>query len=357
MSKNFNGVDLSRHNGDVDFSKLRGEVDFVILRSSVGVPSVNSSLYGTDTKFRAYADGCVKNGIPFGVYHYSTAQNTAQAQEEARLVLTSVSGYKLAYPVFIDVEDEKSQGALGKDAMSDIIIAFADIIEKSGYLAGIYANKNWLENKINYSRLTKYEVWIAQWSDKVTWTAGKYQLWQYTSDGVVSGVGGRVDKNICYKDYLSSASEPKPEPTPEPDPEPSEAKSQSTYTVESGDTLYAIAQKFGLTLDEIKKANPQIADYNLIHSGDIINIPQGSGETPSVNPAPDYSSGARLELNGAELYSSAGGDKANTVTGVYYLYDGKEINGCYRITNSPDRVGKEPIGANVTGYIKKSDIK
>lgn len=349
MSKNFNGVDLSRHNGDVDFSQLRGEVDFVILRSSVGVPSVNSSLYGTDTKFRAYADGCVKNGIPFGVYHYSTAQNTAQAQEEARLVLTSVSGFKLAYPIFIDVEDEKSQGALGKDAVSDIIIAFADIIEKAGYLAGIYANKNWLENKMNYSRLKKYEVWIAQWGDKVTWTAGQYQLWQYTSDGVVSGVGGRVDKNICYKDYLSSASEP--------DPEPSEARSQSTYTVESGDTLYAIAQKFGLTLNEVKKANPQIADYNLIHSGDIINIPQRSDETPVVNPSPDYSPGARLELNDVGLYSSAGGERANTVTGVYYLYDGKEINGYYRITNSPDRVGKEPIGGNVTGYIEKSDIK
>ncbi|KAL2061426.1 hypothetical protein VTL71DRAFT_7699 [Oculimacula yallundae] len=47
-----------------------------------------------------------------------------------------------------------------------------------------------------------------------------------------------------------------------------------TYTVVAGDTLFIIAtQKFGVTLGALEAANPQIADPNLIQVGDVINIP------------------------------------------------------------------------------------
>lgn len=45
------------------------------------------------------------------------------------------------------------------------------------------------------------------------------------------------------------------------------------YTVKSGDTLYKIAQRYGLTLEEITQANPQIEDINLIEIGQTIYIP------------------------------------------------------------------------------------
>jgi spore coat assembly protein SafA len=46
-----------------------------------------------------------------------------------------------------------------------------------------------------------------------------------------------------------------------------------TYTVQKGDTMYLIAQKFGVTLKALIAANPQIKDPNLIFPGDVINIP------------------------------------------------------------------------------------
>ena len=65
--------------------------------------------------------------------------------------------------------------------------------------------------------------------------------------------------------------------------------------------------------------------------------------------------GMAVKLTGAKLYGSASATTpANTVTGTYYLYDGENIGGRYRITTSKDRCGKTPIGENVTGYIDAS---
>ena len=44
------------------------------------------------------------------------------------------------------------------------------------------------------------------------------------------------------------------------------------YTVVPGDTMSRIAVKLGTTLKALKAANPQIADMNKIHSGQVINV-------------------------------------------------------------------------------------
>lgn len=47
----------------------------------------------------------------------------------------------------------------------------------------------------------------------------------------------------------------------------------ATYTVNSCDSLWKIAVKHEVGLSEIKNANPQIKNYDLIYPGQIINIP------------------------------------------------------------------------------------
>lgn len=51
------------------------------------------------------------------------------------------------------------------------------------------------------------------------------------------------------------------------------ASAATTYTVVSGDSLWKIAVKYQVGLSEIKSANPQISNYDLIYPGQIINIP------------------------------------------------------------------------------------
>jgi len=44
------------------------------------------------------------------------------------------------------------------------------------------------------------------------------------------------------------------------------------HTVQSGDTLGAISQQYGLSLEELSSINPQIQDVNKIGIGDVINV-------------------------------------------------------------------------------------
>jgi LysM repeat protein len=47
----------------------------------------------------------------------------------------------------------------------------------------------------------------------------------------------------------------------------------SLYTVQPGDRLSTIAGRFGLTLDAVLAANPEITDANTIVSGQLIRLP------------------------------------------------------------------------------------
>ena len=90
-----------------------------------------------------------------------------------------------------------------------------------------------------------------------------------------------------------------------------------------------------------------------------IGAASGSVGSSSTSPAPSAPyAGMAVKLSGVKLYGSAtASTPANTVTGTYYLYDGENIGGRYRVTTSKDRCGKEPIGDNVTGYVNASAVK
>lgn len=47
----------------------------------------------------------------------------------------------------------------------------------------------------------------------------------------------------------------------------------TTHTVVEGDSMWKIAVKYEIGLSEIREANPQISNPNLIYPGDILNIP------------------------------------------------------------------------------------
>ncbi len=59
--------------------------------------------------------------------------------------------------------------------------------------------------------------------------------------------------------------------------------SPTAYTVQHGDTLSAIAQRFGVSLAALEAANPQIANPNRIYPGDRVHSPVGGldGGTPA----------------------------------------------------------------------------
>ena len=78
----------------------------------------------------------------------------------------------------------------------------------------------------------------------------------------------------------------------------------------------------------------------------------------AAQPENLYAKGRAVRLDNVALYGSATTKTAaGRKTGTYYLYDGKEINGRYRITNSAANCGRTPTGSYITGYINKADIR
>jgi spore coat assembly protein SafA len=55
------------------------------------------------------------------------------------------------------------------------------------------------------------------------------------------------------------------------------------YTVQPGDTMFLIAQKFGLDLDALIAANRQITNPDLIYPGQVINVPATPGGSGPVS--------------------------------------------------------------------------
>jgi nucleoid-associated protein YgaU len=90
--------------------------------------------------------------------------------------------------------------------------------------------------------------------------------------GLTSGGGGATASPTPSASASPGASAA-PSATPAPSPSP------TVYTVKAGDTLSRIAAKYGLTVDQIVKANPQIKNPDKLALGDQIVIP------PAVAPA------------------------------------------------------------------------
>lgn len=67
---------------------------------------------------------------------------------------------------------------------------------------------------------------------------------------------------------LTAPSPPVPVPGPTPDPTP------SVYVVQAGDTLSEIAERFGITVRALVRAN-QLENPDRIHPGQELVIPSG----------------------------------------------------------------------------------
>lgn len=76
---------------------------------------------------------------------------------------------------------------------------------------------------------------------------------------------------------------PEPTATPAPQqPEPTPAAGTSTYTVQPGDTLYALAARFGTTVNELAALNNLSPDAMLL-AGQVLTIPANAANPPNVH--------------------------------------------------------------------------
>ena len=164
--------------------------------------------FAEDPYFQINMQGAKNAGLKVGVYFFTQAVNRDEAIAEANWVIDTLNKYgyanQLGYPIAIDTERTPvgtgRADYLSPEQRTDICIAFCERIEQAGYKSMIYANKDWLLNDLNLSRLSDYDIWLAHYTNETDFQYA-YTMWQYTSSGAVNGIIGNVDMNYCYKKY------------------------------------------------------------------------------------------------------------------------------------------------------------
>lgn len=333
----YRGIDVSNYQGSIDFTEVKESgIQIVYILASQGN-------YFTDSYLKEFYNGATDNGLLVGFYHFFDPSVSVDSQ--AQYFVDTISGLTSDCRLVLDLEETKGVGAAelsqlavefletvkslsGKDVAIYTYTSFANSDIESGY--GLENYPLWI---------AEYGV-DAPASNSIWGSA--YSAWQYSDSGSVSGISGDCDMDIFASDMLLSShsaipsdNEGKSEKTGKyiyytvvsgdtlsqiaadynttvstlvslngisnpnliyvgevikiPVLHTVTVKSSTststtgviTYTVKSGDTLSAIALKFGTTVNSIVALN-NISNPNLIYPGEVLTIRASSSDSSSA---------------------------------------------------------------------------
>lgn len=197
------GIDVSHWQGHIDWQAVKDSgICFAILKAG----GSDDGFY-TDRNFEENYQGAKSVGINVGAYYFvgPDFKSSEDGLADAERFLKIVEGKEFEYPLFVDIE---STDPSDEEGVTDAAIAFLDVLQNKGYLAGIYGSDiSTYDDRLVAERLIKYSKWVAKYSDNPPSYVKDYEIWQYSSSGHVAGIKGNVDMNICYVDYQKSIPE------------------------------------------------------------------------------------------------------------------------------------------------------
>ena len=258
------GIDISNWSGSVDFKGVKDSgVEIVYIQATEGT-------FYTDPYLQEFYDGAKDNGLKVGFYHFFNPGNSPTPIEQARYFVDAISGMEVDCRLAIDLEQT---GGLSKEEVSSQAVEFLKEVEKySNKNVVVYTYTNFAQTELDSnSGIGDYPVWIAQYSKNPPeynpiWK-DNYAGWQYSDSGYIDGIDANVDLDIFYDEILLENSS-------KINGERNEESNNSTvkyYTVQKGDTLTQIAEKFDTTVNEIVSING-ISNPNKIYVGEVLKI-------------------------------------------------------------------------------------
>ncbi len=267
----YDGIDVSEWQGSIDFSKVKqAGIEIVYIRSSEGYSYV-------DPYFRRNYNGAKENNIKVGFYHYVTARNVQEAEEQADFFASVVANTSPDCRLAMDFETFPD---LSYSQIREIALAFLRRLEQtSGKEVVIYSNAYDAKTVFGGEELTSYPIWVANYGVSEPGN-GNWDTWvgfQYTSHGSVNGISGNVDKDYFTDGILLSNSDPIPDPIkPVPDPE-----GVTEIIIQRGDTLSQLAVEYNTTVARLVQIN-NIANPNLIYAGSKLLVPTSGADNKNV---------------------------------------------------------------------------
>lgn len=199
----FVGVDISKTQEYIDFNKVKkAGIDFCMIR--VGARGYGTGQLVLDEYFQENIKRATDAGLDIGVYFFSQAITEEEAREEANMVLEQIADYNITYPIGFRMEyidnDTSRVEQLEKKEKTAIAKAFMETIANAGYTPILYGEKEWLVQKLELILLSDYDVWLSQHEDIPDYPY-KFTMWQYSNQGTVDGISGKVNLNISFIDY------------------------------------------------------------------------------------------------------------------------------------------------------------
>ena len=192
------GIDVSQWQGNIDFAKVKVDgIKFVIIRCNNWDSSRNCVV--KDSFFETNYKNAKAAGLDVGAYYFTWETSSAGAKNDAALCMDFIKGKKFEYPIFFDLEWQNAFNR-GRTVCSDMVKAFCDTLEKSGWFAGLYISRSPLQTYITSEVANKYALWIAEYGGKLNYD-GNYGMWQNSSTWKVNGISGDVDHDYAYVDY------------------------------------------------------------------------------------------------------------------------------------------------------------
>ena len=184
-----NGIDVSTYQGNIDWNAVKNEVQFAIIRMGWGQD-------GVDDYYETNYNGAKSAGVQVGAYLFSYATDSAGAEAEAYHALDLLQGKQFEWPIYYDIEAD----ALGGD-VNGMLNTFCQILQQNNYFCGVYSSASPLSTNFDQGVLSQYAVWVAHYGVDYPSFSGEWGIWQYSSEGSVSGIDGDVDMDYASVDY------------------------------------------------------------------------------------------------------------------------------------------------------------
>ena len=274
----YRGIDVSNWSGYINWREVRDAgIEVAIIQASEGT-------FYRDPYLHEFYNGAKENGIKVGFYHFFNPGSSPTPSEQARYFVDTIRGLDSDLKLVLDLEQT---GGLDNYEVTRQAIEFLEEVRNySGLDVAIYTYTNFAQyNLYEGLGLSEYPLWIAQLSEggpspNPIW-GNKYVAWQYSDTGRVRGINASTDLDLVYDGMFLDDREDIPKEQKQPQRIPGTRQEPSTqsgviyYTVQEGDTLTSIAQKYDTTVHEITVTN-SIVNPNLIYVGEVLKIYPGN---------------------------------------------------------------------------------
>lgn len=186
------GIDVSNWQNVIDWPAVAAAgCRFAFIKATEGATF-------QDQRFATNRAAAREAGIAVGAYHYLRVTSTIPAQLEnfTRVVAKLEPG---ELPPALDIEDPKQWAGYSRTELTELALSWLRGAHRTfGVQPFIYINPSFAEEYLDAtaSDVGQYPLWLANWvpqNPTVPPPWESWTFWQYSSEGTIRGVTGKVD--------------------------------------------------------------------------------------------------------------------------------------------------------------------